>query len=377
MRYVPSLDGFRGLAVFLVFLYHGGWLPCGWMGVQLFFVLSGYLITRVLLETIELPVGRYFGRFYWRRILRIWPVYLIALAFLACYPWSWEVSEFEVFAWSFPFLLTFTYNFYVAVRQSWNHLYSHLWSLGVEEQFYLLWPFFVYRLSRRTLWRLCLMIILAGPAIRFVTAMLFDPLQTLTGPTFNERGVNYEQGLFLYMLPFAHLDAFASGALLCVLPSSLTAALKKNAVVLFSLLLAAFFFLGALQAGYYPGRGGFANGFYHIHMRHYYQYLWGYSVINTVSAAFILVLLSSERAAKLFCFSPLILLGKVSYGFYVYHPIVGYFLPIEYKRSGMAGAEMLLWFVASFAFSLLSYFALERPILRLKRFFRFTDAPAR
>ena len=81
--YVRSLDGFRGLAIAAVMLFHFGFLPIGWIGVQAFFVLSGYLITAVLLADKEAPLRGYLGRFYWRRALRIFPVnygFLLVLA---------------------------------------------------------------------------------------------------------------------------------------------------------------------------------------------------------------------------------------------------------------------------------------------------------
>lgn len=82
LPYVPALDGLRGIAIILVLALHYSLLPCGWIGVQIFFVLSGYLITKILLQEKTRPLGEYLKRFYVRRSLRIFPLYFF---FFACY----------------------------------------------------------------------------------------------------------------------------------------------------------------------------------------------------------------------------------------------------------------------------------------------------
>ena len=79
MKHIKTLDGLRGIAVILVILAHGLIINCGWLGVQLFFVLSGYLITKILLNDTNYTVGFYLKRFYWRRALRIFPIYFLYL----------------------------------------------------------------------------------------------------------------------------------------------------------------------------------------------------------------------------------------------------------------------------------------------------------
>src|SRR6267154_625078 len=101
MQYVKSLDGIRGLAVSLVVLFHFGLFPAGWVGVQIFFVLSGYLITSILLLEKARPFAEYVGRFYWRRSLRIFPLYFAFLAVvLATYV---AIGKPESFAADWPF----------------------------------------------------------------------------------------------------------------------------------------------------------------------------------------------------------------------------------------------------------------------------------
>ncbi len=106
---IPTLDGLRGIAVTLVLLLHFGYLNGGWIGVQLFFVLSGFLITGVLVADRPAPLGAYLRRFYWRRTLRIFPLYYGYLALLGlCYAVWGRPAELPDNA--VP-LVTYTYNF--------------------------------------------------------------------------------------------------------------------------------------------------------------------------------------------------------------------------------------------------------------------------
>ena len=137
---IPQLDGLRALAMLSVFLYAALSAPMLWMGVDVFFVLSGFLITGILLER-KAKGGSYFGYFYSRRARRILPPYwmLIAISSLLfgsawMKHWYWYVS----FATNVP----------LALNQLSHQSLSVLWSLAVEEQFYLIWPVVVY-LSRK------------------------------------------------------------------------------------------------------------------------------------------------------------------------------------------------------------------------------------
>ena len=135
MKYLKSLDGVRSLAVLLVMLFHFGYFPAGWIGVQIFFTLSGYLITRILLESREDSLSTYLRRFYWRRSLRIFP--LLYAYLLIC----WAVFSFSGIPSSFgsdwPWLFTFTANFGRMRTSDIGESFVHIWSLAVEEQFYL------------------------------------------------------------------------------------------------------------------------------------------------------------------------------------------------------------------------------------------------
>jgi len=171
---MPELDSIRGLAILGVLFYHGFYwkidlttfplwqgrilnlASSGRMGVNLFFVLSGFLITGLLLDSCEFP--HYYRRFYVRRAKRILPAYVAILGILALlrYPPAF-------LALSAAFLSNLTPLVGVAIA------YPVLWSLAVEEHFYLAWPATVRHLSRAALLTLCAVIILASPILRFVS----------------------------------------------------------------------------------------------------------------------------------------------------------------------------------------------------------------
>lgn len=203
----------RGLAILVVVIHNASWVldpadgfllellgtvtASGWVGVQLFFVLSGFLITGILLGTRRSE--HYFRYFYVRRVLRIFPLYYatLALAFLvapilADPDWSEVALQKQVWYWTY--------------LSNWSdpfghdiHGLPHFWSLAVEEQFYLLWPFIVYALAPRRLAALCVALITTGPLIRL--SLHLAGLPDLAG----------------YEFTIARWDALAGGALLAVL----------------------------------------------------------------------------------------------------------------------------------------------------------------
>ncbi len=190
MKHVPALDGVRGTAILLVLLSHliGGYgltspaargllLFChsGWLGVDLFFVLSGFLITSILLDHPR--DHRYWLDFFARRVLRIFPLYFGTLAIVfwvlphlpACAPGVRELVPNQVWLW------TFTTNLAAARGVFFNSpgvYLEHLWSLAIEEQFYLFWPGIVYFCRPPLLARVCLGIIIGSLTLRLVAAKL-------------------------------------------------------------------------------------------------------------------------------------------------------------------------------------------------------------
>ena len=211
--HMRALDGWRGLAILMVVLHNGayvvvadpnllaklirGTLAAGWAGVSLFFVLSGFLISGILLDTKDSP--RFLRHFYVRRTLRIFPLYYATLfvicivlpLFLSPGEWSASVREHQIWYW------TYLPN-WVSLRGGGIDGLSHFWSLGVEEQFYLLWPPLI--LFARNGWfpRIAALIALGAPLSRLWMHSVGLPAEAL------------------YEFTNARIDALAIGALLAV-----------------------------------------------------------------------------------------------------------------------------------------------------------------
>jgi peptidoglycan/LPS O-acetylase OafA/YrhL len=182
MKKIPQLDAIRGLAVLLVLIHNTDVYPSlhlgliadnGWMGVDLFFVLSGFLITGVLVDTKK--SGGYFRNFYARRCLRIWPLYYSALLFMFVVVPLLRPSEAQtVFAarsspwWAYPLFLQ---NFLIPIPTAATGLLGVTWSLAVEEQFYLVWPLVVRLCNEVQLRKIAIAVICISPALRFYLSL--------------------------------------------------------------------------------------------------------------------------------------------------------------------------------------------------------------
>jgi peptidoglycan/LPS O-acetylase OafA/YrhL len=187
-RHLPALDGVRGVAILLVLVYHFSWVlnlgtqwadrasnrvvGVGWTGVDLFFVLSGFLITRILLSARE--HSRYFQTFYVRRVLRIFPLYyaflFIMILLLPQLPGLRDNAGLQNLRHHQLIYWTYLYNVAISVHPLVDrgpYGSGHLWSLAVEEQFYLIWPVVVLLLGRRALAPFCVLCIVAAPVVRY------------------------------------------------------------------------------------------------------------------------------------------------------------------------------------------------------------------
>jgi peptidoglycan/LPS O-acetylase OafA/YrhL len=337
MKRLPQLDAIRGLAVLAVLLHNTDKDQCtgfiarnGWMGVDLFFALSGFLITGILLETKNRP--RYFRNFYSRRCLRIWPLYYCALLFMfVVVPLVRPAEAQQIFdPRSMPLWSYFVYlqNFLVPVVTKSAGLLGVTWSLAVEEQFYLVWPLVVRYSSEATLRGIAIAIICLDPILRFFLV---------------HRGFN------VYPNTFCRLDGLMWGALLASLFRSKT--FSREAYVRaawFALLIAApLAFLTANRA------------------------LWAvYSFTALASAAFIYLALTSKQKwlQALLANKFLIYSGVISYGIYLLEKI-----PLDAVKSfhmnGHPAIVLLLTTAATYILATLSWNLLEKPTLRLKRFF--------
>lgn len=165
LTYMPELDGLRAIAVgavlfahFIPVKYHVS-LPFGSAGVQLFFVLSGFLITSILLRSKDVSLRKALKNFYARRFLRIFPLYYLLLALCALTGWmSWQED--------LPWHVFYLSNVYISQLGHWPSVGGHLWSLSVEEQYYLVWPLVVLLTSKPTLVRITLVAMATSVALR-------------------------------------------------------------------------------------------------------------------------------------------------------------------------------------------------------------------
>ena len=358
MRYVRALDGLRGVAVLLVIMLHFGYVNVGWVGVQFFFVLSGYLITQILLADRDRPFGAYLRRFYTRRVLRIFPLYygyLLALAAAGAVG-----GAPELFGRYAPWLFTYTYN-YTRLASDWGHspFITHFWSLAVEEQFYLVWPFVVYVLPPRALRALVLTVLAAAPLGRlWLGAYLgghgHDPAAA---------------GDALYWFTPCQIDAFAAGAAIPVLGlterwAGRTRLVRGLALFWLAAGLAQWFFLRAAGTRLPPTSLGFA-----CPLQANFQHVWGYTLLNVAAAACILLLLRRDPWVRPMEAEGLVAVGRISYGMYVLHwPVLAAFqAALSWEiRSPRGLAIFALYLVTLYGVCWVSYRGFESRFLAWK-----------
>jgi peptidoglycan/LPS O-acetylase OafA/YrhL len=370
--HLPVLDGVRGLAVLMVLMFHfvGQMLPTNWvertivgvtkyglLGVDLFFVLSGFLITGILYEAHNKP--HYFRNFYMRRLLRIFPLYygVLALVFIVAPlipllrgPTLGYLLDRQAWAWLYGV------NVYLAGHEEWSFSYlNHFWSLSVEEHFYLFWPLVVFLLARRP--RALIAVSLAIS----LGAMLARVIGILMGLSWWTTVV---------LTPFK-LDGLALGAFLAVMARRpggldwLVRALPRVAAVVGGLLAVTFVWtvLGSRQ---------------------------GWELVGSVRAALFQMLLGCllvwaliapkrSTTSRFFCSRSMVFLGTYSYGLYVYHHFIAYYLTTHRTElelahwlgsHGLAVAlQATLGASVSLALAYLSYELFEKRFLSLKRLF--------
>lgn len=191
-RRITQLDGIRALAIGLVFLNHAYHVPLTWMGVDLFFILSGFLITNILLRRKSEGIGTYFKVFYERRARRILPSYLLLLLVVSLVTGAWYWLR-------HGYMFLFAMNLVDVLRVPRPEEFSILWSLAVEEQFYMVWPFVVFFCSEKTVGRIAGLIVVSTPLLRYVCTPLFD------------------NNFWIYKLTPFRADLIAIGALLSII----------------------------------------------------------------------------------------------------------------------------------------------------------------
>jgi len=368
---IPGLDGIRALAFLLVFAMHTDYLMVGWTGVLLFFVLSGFLITDILIRMKEsLPARAYFIKFYGRRLLRIFPLYyfyLLAMLVLSAFLLAvqFRPAYMLMFQDHARYAFFYVYDFFSAGAGFVEHRFlGHFWSLSVEEQFYIVWPLAILLTPKKYYWHLFLGAIILGPLARMGLAYAYNhALFSLPYGT-------TPQGI--YVLPFSHIDAFGFGAYI----SRFSIPRPRQQLAAFAVILplagyaSQFLITGDIGNLTTLGFGlPLANGLKHI---------WGYSLLNYTFALFIYNVAREKHFVRWLEAPFLRYLGKISYGLYVYHYVIIWFVA-RVREVGMSETiNKPLIALLAFALTLLiasaSYRWLEAPLLQLKdRYFTNTS----
>jgi peptidoglycan/LPS O-acetylase OafA/YrhL len=365
-KHLPALDGVRGLAILLVMFFHmvvatpvrgidrlWAWFASqGGCGVDVFFALSGFLITGILIDAKGSP--SYFRNFYARRALRIFPLYYAVVAFclliLPHIPFS-KAAKFGSVGNDAIYYWTYLSNFAIAARGKFVHgILDVSWSLAIEEQFYLIWPTVVLLVSSVVLKRICI-------ALIAISCLLSMALQL--------KGVN---PIAIYTLTFTRMDGLAIGALTAVMVRQADARRWLRAAQI----------LGMISAALLIGIWAISSRTSAIAL---VETGFGHALVAcaTACAIFLIVLNGSPKVEHVFSNSLLRTLGKYSYALYLFHyPLMAVvrdaIWPKHFpKLFGSVFPEQILFVVVgstvSFAAAWLSWNLFEKHFLKLKRYF--------
>lgn len=371
---IKGLDGLRGIAFLMVYFFHIHWNQWGWPGVQLFFVLSGFLITGILLDMKEsLPAKPYFIKFYGRRILRIFPLYYFYLIVMWILT-AWAISAnfypepMQVYQNEMKYAATYVYDFYFALdRYIPSFFLTHFWTLAVEEQFYLIWPLFIFLVPRQHMQKAFWSVIILAPLLRLLTLVLHG----MDAFSFLRNNV----ALVAYSLPFSHLDAFAMGALLTLVRIPKAKGIFYASLIALPLIGLATDFMATGQWK----DVSLASLGWPITMPYGNKFIWGYTLVNGLCAVLLYGVARLGWFTRLLEWPPLRHLGKISYGMYVYHFALIWLMGTLFGQNltePFSPWLALLTFAVVWVVAALSFQWMEKPIMDLKdRFFEVADQP--
>lgn len=355
---LAALNGLRGWAITSVVFFHCAFsgprfFPSfstfieniGWSGVDLFFVLSGFLITNILIKTKE--EKHFFRNFYARRILRIFPLYYSFLIFQIIYYGELEGAFYHLF---------YLTNFYLTtVPVIPPHTPAWLtWSLSIEEQFYVLWPFLIYFCNRKKMILLSLFFIFGALTFRFLNYF------------------NHVQPYISYVSTHTRIDTISLGALVAILMQNKNNFywLKRAAQILLFLLPIGIYFIWDQN-----------NIFYYVQSPHTATFGFSFLALFFASLLIVCTLFQSKLADLLLKNKLIVLVGKHSYCMYLTHNEIILFISELYVKSPFAQnlynqspqQAMVLFniiiFVVTLFLSILIWHLLEKHFLKLKTFF--------
>jgi peptidoglycan/LPS O-acetylase OafA/YrhL/Flp pilus assembly protein TadD len=343
LGYRPALDGFRAIAILLVILYHDRRLVGGFLGVDMFFVLSGLLITSILLEEWDATGSIRLGRFYARRFLRLGPalVAFVAVVYFVTHFLQPAFADTLRDHWAAAALLYVT-NLLIAYGREYPlGAVSIHWSLAIEEQFYLLWPLGLRFLLRRGLSRTAIGGLLLG-------ASLFPAL--IRAVLRARGGDDPSLWLRVYFAPDTRADTLLLGCALAVLGASVVTRPRLA---------------GGLAAACGAGALGYLAATHHIADLTRRPYL--FTLTACASAAVLRAVWANGAWARVLELPPLPWLGRLSYSLYLWH-LVGLQLAAGTGIVGKIGVVLAL--------ACASYYLVERPFLAIKSRLSATATPA-
>ncbi len=349
MKYITQLDGIRGLAIILVLIGH--WsvlpfkevLPWGNIGVYTFFVISGYLITKILLkQKTKKNLISSFKNFWGRRILRIFPIYYLTLLIL-CLVEHPPVKDHAI--WHFAYLSNFVLMNLAELGKS----TAHLWSLAVEAQFYLFWPIIVFCLKDKYLFKITIFFLLLSPVCRIALFAMGLPVPVIK------------------VFPLTSLDFLGMGASIAIAQKNsnlLLLGFKPERLLKIVCPIAVAIFSSFQILQYF----GYQN-----------VYCYLISTSSLVICCGCLISLASYGIGGIWKpvleSSALRFIGTISYGLYLYHFFVASYLEQWFPNLALNNLEQNAWVrfmifsIASFLIATLSWFFLEKPLLNLKKYF--------
>jgi peptidoglycan/LPS O-acetylase OafA/YrhL len=346
IRHIPAIDGLRAVAVVAVLLYHlgFGWIPGGFLGVDLFFVISGYVITRLLLDSIQRSGGLDLRGFYGARIRRLLPALIFMIVSTALFVGVWAPEAIKRFLTDIPFVLTGTMNWALVYRhQDYFEtigrppLLQHTWSLAVESQFYLVWPLILLLVLKQFGKKM-----IPGAAIAIATisggALLFLSMRI--------DDLNSQRVSHVYFGTDTHSIGLFLGAALAVswVPQNLSTKISKRAQD----------FVDGIGV---IGLLGIVSCFLFINESDPTLYRIAFPLAGLFGCAIITSLVHpASRFAPLLSTKPILWVGERSYAIYLWHWII---FQVTRPSVDLAGATWALY-----ALRLLIVFALADISLR-------------
>ena len=331
---IPQLDGLRAVAVLLVFLFHHALAPSGWLGVDIFFVLSGFLITGILRRDTANP--EYWKSFYTKRATRILPPLLavVTVVLLAVRHFKFGYLGYVLFASNIVELTPYAIGALGA-----------LWSLAIEEHFYFAWPLVVKKLKWDTLVKVSLGIVLFSPLLRAAATLIFH----------HYWGVNHKWNNPIFLLTPFRLDGLAAGALLSLLleHDRMTTTLRRwsapVAVAAFGLFFGLELWLPVFRR---PADSVAFNSA-------------GYSLVVLGSFCLVsfLILKPVSLPAKFLALGPFVYIGTISYGCYLFQAPIKILLQPLLAASMPWNAFVLIDLAATVAVASISFYVMEKPII--------------